>query len=142
MKKGIGFFFVLAANIILLAHAIIPHHHHKAEETIVCSKTQTDGIVHKHTSNKSEHEHHSGRDYDCCLLKQVEVIPANSFRQVCKCKDFNDTHSQLCDYQAVLTDNKTNISVPEFEINPGPLIQFTYSQIVHVSLGLRAPPTV
>lgn len=141
MKRGTSFIFVLLANIILLAHAIIPHHHHKTEETIVCSGTQSEGIVHKHSSNTSEHEHHRGRDYDCCLLKQVEVIPSNTFRQVCKCKDYNDNSPQFCEYQVILPENNTGIHALESEKNPGPLIQFTYSQIVNNAIGLRGPPT-
>lgn len=75
-------------------------------------------------------------------FKQVEVVPSNALRQVCKFKNYRDDHSQFCECQVILPDNKLEIFVQEFEKDPGPLIQFSYSQIVNISLGLRAPPTV
>jgi hypothetical protein len=141
IKKRTAIFFILLANIVLLAHAVIPHHHHNEQVCIASSHCSTDSGAHEHNTTEHKHEHDGNKNDDCCILKQIVVIPVNSLRPDFKYLGCSDNHLDFTDYQIVAYNNGIEIFIPVNIINAHiPLIPSSYTHLVNTSLGLRAPP--
>lgn len=134
-RKKTAILFILLANIILLAHAVVPHHHHFGEFYLVSDNCQTTCKIHNH-------EHDGNKCTENCVLKQVEVIQANSARHEFKCLVCDINHTQAIHFLAVFLSNEFNLIVPEtVQKAQIPLKITTELSFISTSSGLRAPPT-
>jgi len=143
IKRISAISFVLLANIIILAHAVIPHHHHKSEVCFVNSHCQANDESHKHTAAGHDHEHDGNNFCQNCVLKTVVILPANHLRQEGKSFNCVDNRPEFDGFHAILFDSGLIKHIlPDFSNTPPPLLSSSYSSLVRIGLGLRAPPLV
>ena len=143
IKKGTAIFFILLANIILLAHIVVPHHHHKSQVCLVISHCQTDSQPYNHNSCGHDHQNDGKSSNDCCVLKQVVLIPSNLLRQECESLEHANVYPDFDEFQSALFDTYFVRFVP-FESSVSKLLSSPsiYTHFVNNALGLRGPPTV
>lgn len=143
LRKKVALVFILLANIILLAHAAIPHHHHDLQVCIDHKLCEDHRTPHTHSPLEHDHQHNGNDSSDCCILKQLVLLPSNQDKQECKCSFLTDGHSSDDGFQAVLFDNEFLSFRSIVALNTDvPLRTPPYIVFVNNSLGLRAPPTV
>ncbi len=143
IQKKTALFFLLIANFVILVHAVVPHHHHNNQICIQVEYCLNHNNFHQHETAEHNQEHDANKNNDCCSLKQVVVVPSNTLRQECIRLDNPDINSPFDMFQAVLlkdgfqiSDQVNGLYLPHF------FITSSYTQLLHHSLGLRAPPTV
>lgn len=139
-KRATAISLIMLANIILLAHSVVLHHHHEDSVYFVHSDYSLVNDFNKHSDTEHNHEN----DYEYCILKQLIVVQSNQFKQESKwpasisdCTDFSAYPADCFDLQSGELSflDVSNIPLP-------PLIQSSYSRLINISKGLRAPPVV
>lgn len=134
IRKKTAILFILLANIILLAHAVVPHHHHYGGFYLVSENCQCTCKIHNH-------DHDGNKCTENCVLKQVDVIQANSTRHEFKCLVCDINHTQAIHFLAVFLSNEFNLFVPEIVQKAQiPLKITTELSFISTSSGFRAPP--
>lgn len=131
--------YVLAACIVILAHDTIPHHHHGF---LACPETthyHEDGSHHDDNADKHGHNDEDNENSFKCLLKQAVILPSGHSK-ILKCEDFriNLNHDiyLFSDYRLAEVNLLTGLS------GYFPDCSLSFTEIVSVTLGLRAPPSL
>lgn len=141
MRRKIALLSLFFVNIVLLAHAVLPHHHH---ETYVC-------LFDKHSCHDNDssevktychHEHHGqNEDSADCLLKNLVVLPAKSFKQAFQSFIYTSDYHHFNDFLINLNDERTFFLSSSYHF-PQVTEESSYPNYVSQCLGLRAPPVV
>ena len=139
MKLKTALVFLIIVNMILLAHALFPHHHHNYQVCLVNSHCHDDSKAHKHNADEHNHDHDGNNKTQNCLLKQVVIIPSNSFKYQFKCIDYSLFNSNLQFIPFYSETSAFAVSPVSFS-KKKPVYKSEYSFLINHSLGLRAPP--
>lgn len=141
MRRKIALISLIFVNIILLAHAVLPHHHH---ETFVClfDKQCCNDCNAPEEETYCHHEHHGqNKDSEDCLLKNLVVLPAKSFKQAFQCFTYTNDYHHFNDFLIKLNDERTFFLSSSYHF-PQFAEESSYTYYVSQCLGLRAPPVV
>lgn len=141
VKRSAGLLIVLIVNILLVAHSIIPHHHYGGFAWIQTDHYEDHNDPARIHTEDSDHKHQDHDNDQACLLKQVYLLPVNSFRLDCPLVDHSN---QNIDFQPILTNQDYLGNLPSFYKIPVPPLIFLgrYPLPVTCCFGLRAPPAL
>lgn len=149
MKRAIGQFLLLLANIILLAHTVIPHHHLNGVVPSACtvlSFHETIGhsqcCCHSHSECGCNHNHEGDFDENCPLnilfvrdnqekQQHLSFVDADFFKHIGFSLLFTEVSSAV-------------INIQDYGLLPfrqKPYLNAYHTQHITHSLGLRAPPS-
>jgi hypothetical protein len=143
IKRITSIIFLLLANLIILAHAVVPHHHH---QRLVCIEKEhciNDSNTDKNVTFEDNHIHDGNNNSADCVLNETIVVSTNQWKQEFKFKSNTSDPSGHNDFQnSSLNNGSETLYTVSSHFVSDHTFNFSYTNLVSASLGLRAPPVV